>query len=103
MSAAGFDSLAVADDLEAHGFKRDQARALANAIRSGQGELATKTDLTALESRLTNKLAALESRLTNEHATLESRLTDKLASQQRWYVGLLFAVAGLAVAAMKLL
>ena len=35
-------------------------------------------------------------------AELESRLTDKMASRQRWYVGLPFVAAGLAVAAMKL-
>ncbi len=81
MSVSGFDTLAVAEDLEAHGFGREQAKALANAIRSGQGDLVTKADL----------------------AALESRLTDKLASQQRWYVGLPFAAAGLAVAAMKLI
>ena len=50
-------------------------------MRSVQGELVTKGDL----------------------AALETRLTDKLASQQRWYVGLLFVAAGLAVAAMKLI
>ena len=81
MSTAGFDTLAIAEDLEAHGFQREQAKALANAMRSVQGDLVTKGDL----------------------AALETRLTDKLASQQRWYVGLLFVAAGLAVAAMKLI
>ena len=85
MNATGFDTLAIAEDLEAHGFKREQAKALANAMRSVQGDLVTKGDLVALLN------------------ALETRLTDKLASQQRWYVGLLFAAAGLAVAAIKLL
>lgn len=81
MNATGFDTLAIAEDLEAHGFRREQAKALANAMRSVQGDLVTKGDL----------------------AALETRLTDKLASQQRLYVGLLFVAAGLAVAAIKLL
>ena len=81
MNATGVDTLAIAEDLEAHGFQREQAKALANAMRSVQGDLVTKGDL----------------------AALEARLTDKLAVQQRWYVGLLFVAAGLAVAATKLL
>lgn len=89
---AAFDTLAVAEDLEAHGFERDQAKALANAIRSVQGGLATKADLEGVKGAIKGEIARLE-----------TRLVDKLASQQRWYVGLLFAAAVLAVAAVKLI
>ena len=40
-----FDTLTAARDLEAAGFDRSQAEALAKAIRDGQGELATKADI----------------------------------------------------------
>ena len=43
MSAA-FDMLAVARDLEQAGMDRAQAAAVAGAIRTGQGELATRGD-----------------------------------------------------------
>jgi len=46
---------------------------------------------------------ATKAGLGRELAGMESHLTDKLASQQRWYVGLLFVAAGLAVAAVKLI
>lgn len=38
-------------NLEAAGFDRVQAEALAAAIRNGQGDLATKTDIAQLDSR----------------------------------------------------
>ena len=38
--------------LEAAGFDRVQAEALAAAIRNGQGDLATKIDIAQLDSRL---------------------------------------------------
>ena len=61
-----FDTLTAARDLEAAGFDRSQAEALAKAIRDGQGELATKADIARLDSRLDvlhSRLDALESRL----------------------------------------
>ena len=49
---ATFDTLAAARDMERAGLKREAAEAVAGAIRAGQGELATKADLTALEARM---------------------------------------------------
>lgn len=80
MSTSRFDTLAIAEGLEAQGFQCEQAKAPANAIWTVRGDLVTKGDLSALESRLMNKLA----------------------SRQRWCVGLPFVAAGLTVAAMKL-
>ena len=50
MNGATFDTLSAARDLEAAGFNRAQAEALAAAIRNSQGELATKTDIGILKS-----------------------------------------------------
>ena len=49
MSAA-FDTLAAARDMENAGLDRPAAEAVAEAIRAGQGELATKADLAAVRS-----------------------------------------------------
>ena len=52
MNGTTFDTLSAARDLEAAGFDRVQAEALAAAIRNGQGDLATKIDIAQLDSRL---------------------------------------------------
>ena len=52
MNGTTFDTLSAARDLEAAGFDRAQAEALAAAIRNGQGDLATKIDIARVDSRL---------------------------------------------------
>ena len=47
MTATAFDTLAAARDLEKAGMDRAQAEAVAGAIRAGQGDLASKSDLRA--------------------------------------------------------
>ena len=49
---ATFDTLAAARNMEDAGLPREAAEAVAGAIRNGQGELATKADLAALEARM---------------------------------------------------
>ena len=52
MASAAFDTLAAARKLESAGMDRNQAEAVAGVIRAGQGELATKSDLAALQQEL---------------------------------------------------
>ena len=63
--AEAIDTLKIADDLEASGLERQQAKEIAQAVRHGRGDLVTKSDLDAglagFESRMTQQLA--------EHAT----------------------------------
>ena len=63
MAEAAFDTLAAARALKNAGVKSEHAEAIANAVReaanAGREELATKSDLAALELRLTNKLYAV--------------------------------------------
>jgi len=47
-----FDTLTAARDLEAAGMSRDQAEAVAKAIRNGQGDLVTRSDLLSTETGL---------------------------------------------------
>ena len=78
MTAGTFDTLTAARELAEAGMERRQAEAVAAAIRAGQGDLATRADLAALEARL------------------EARLT--------WRIVLIAgAQAGLIVALLKLL
>ena len=60
---SAFDTLKVARELEASGFERKQAEAVATAIRSGQGDLVTKealeSALTKLENRLTLRMLGI--------------------------------------------
>ena len=49
---AAFDTLTAARDLAAAGMDRPQAEAVAGAIRAGQGDLATRTDLDGLAGRI---------------------------------------------------
>ena len=85
MNGTTFDTLSAARDLEAAGFDRVQAEALAAAIRSGQGDLATKIDIAQLDSRVKQ---------------LDSRL-----NMLQWVAGIQSAVtlATFAIVAAKLL
>ena len=56
MDSATFDTLTAAHTLEAAGIERGHAEAIAHAIRNGQGDLATKADITAVKADVTTKL-----------------------------------------------
>ena len=53
MDSATFDTLTAAHTLEAAGIERGHAEAIAHAIRNGQGDLATKVDITAVKADIT--------------------------------------------------
>ena len=67
MSATTFNPLETAHDLEAAGFERHQAEAIAKAIGHGDERAATRTDLdtavTGLRSELRADLAGIEARM----------------------------------------
>ena len=63
MSATAFDTLSTARDLEAAGLERAQAQAIALALGRTREDAATRTDLAPLATKA--ELAALETRLTN--------------------------------------
>ena len=50
--ATSFDTLQAARDLEAAGLDRAQAEAIAQVVRQGHSEFATKADIAALKSDL---------------------------------------------------
>lgn len=55
-----FDTLSTARALKEVGFEERQAEAIAEAIRSIQGELATKADITTLRTEIKTELAAVK-------------------------------------------
>lgn len=59
-----FDSLAVEDELEAAGFEKSRAKAVASAVRDSRAELATGADLGALRAEFKTGIAILETRPT---------------------------------------
>ena len=59
-----FDSLAVEEELEAAGFEKSRAKAVASVVRDGRAGLATGADLGALRAELETDIANLETRLT---------------------------------------
>ena len=62
MADAAFDALQAADDLEAAGIDRKQAKAIAAVVRSVQGDLATKTGLLTVKADLRAEISAAEMR-----------------------------------------
>ena len=93
MSAAAFDTLTTARELEAAGIERRQAEAIAEGMRRAAGAdreaLATKADLDA-------DLAALETRLRADLATKAD--LETLRSELRWMLAFQAALI-LAIAA----
>ena len=50
--AAAFDTLSAAKELQAAGFEQAQAEAVAQIVRAGQGDLATKHDLAGVHTQM---------------------------------------------------
>ncbi|MDE0240082.1 MAG: DUF1640 domain-containing protein [bacterium] len=89
---AAFDTLAAARDLEKAGMDRTQAEAVANVVRAGQGELATKAGVDALREATRADLATVRGDLETALSAFEARLTWRLV-----------IAAGVIVAAVKLI
>ena len=85
-----FDTLAAARDLEKAGMDRMQAEAVANVVRAGQGELATRADVDALREATRADLDALENRIM-------AALYRALWMQAAGIVGAIIALAGVAL------
>ncbi len=104
--AAAFDTLAAARRMEEAGMKREQAEAVAEAVRSaaesGREELATKTDLAGVKAELKADLAELKVELKADSAALKVELLDRMQSGERRMYAAVFGVGGLLFAALKL-
>ena len=94
MSVTTFDSLDVIRDLEEAGVERAQAEIIARAVRSAsmadRKELATKSDISAMEV----KFAALETKFSEFKADISATINKVILAQ--------IAVAAALFAALKL-
>jgi hypothetical protein len=94
-----FDSRAYAKRLKKAGIKRKQIRAHVEAInRYLPPDLATQTDIEALEHSTNADLLALERRLTS----MEQRLELPFQSTQLHALGIMAATLGILIALRKL-
>lgn len=96
---AAFDTLTAARRMEEAGMKREQAEAVAEAVRTAADadleHLATKADLAMLK-------ADLEGNLESGLAALRADLVDRMQSGGRRMYAAVFGVGGLLFAALKL-
>ena len=77
------NTLSIARDLSEAGIERPHAEAIANAMGTRQGDVATKDFVHAEISAVRAEISALEARLV------------------RWIVGTVFAASGLLFAALR--
>jgi len=91
MTTSTFGTLTAARELEAAGVERRQAEAIAKTVRNGQGELATKADIAALENTTNASIAALKS----DVATLKWITSIQGAISLATFVAVLFLTARL--------
>ena len=96
MAATAFNPLKAAQDLEAAGFERRQAEAIARVVNQSDERAATKADLDAFATTFRSELRAVNSRVD----ALNSRI-----SALQWVVGIQSAItlATFAIVAAKLL
>ena len=100
--ASAFDTLQAAKQLEGCGFKREQAEAVAAVVQSAQGDLATKTDLSAAEAALKTDLSAAEAALKTDLSATEAVLkTDLSATEAALKADLKASEANLKVEMLK--
>ena len=83
MTTLTFDTLAYVKTLREAGFEERQAEAqataLATVLKSGAAELATKDDLTRLESKIDARLNLMEERTEGRFKLLQWMLAFNLA------------------------
>ena len=110
-----FDSHRFVRNLTASGFTERQAEALANEhVQLLNGNLATKTDLASVQTKLETKLAGvktdlasvqtnLEAKLAGVKADLEVKIANVQANLLKWMFAALIAQASVVVTLIKLL
>lgn len=84
---AMINTLSIARDLSEAGIERPHAEAIANAMGTQQGDVATKDFVHA-------EISAVRAEIRAEISELEARLV-------RWIVGTVFAASGLLFAALR--
>ena len=77
--AQAFDTLSAARELEASGFNREQAEAIAAIVRAGQGDLATKADIRQVREQLERSREQLEHKIEVANTQLRGEVKQDIA------------------------
>ena len=80
MALAAFDTLKVSKDLQQAGIQESHAEAIALAVKQGQGDLATKQDITLLKSEIKSDIGRLRTEIKSDIG----RLRTELRSDNVW-------------------
>ena len=93
MNAVPFDTLKMAQRLEAAGFGRSQATGASEALAEALvgADLATKGDIAALRTELKGDIAALRTELVSAAELLRRDMTIKLGGMMIIATGILLA------------
>ena len=104
--AAAFNPLEAAKDLEAAGFERRQAEAIAKVVNHRDERAATKADLDTVATALRSEFDTLRPDLDTVATTLcsEIRAVSSRISTLQWVIGIqsAFTLATFAIVAAKL-
>ena len=113
--AIAFDTHRFVKNLTQNGFTEKQAEALANEqVQLLNSNLATKTDILAIQARIETVQAELQARIETVQAELQARIETVQAGLQadlqttkadllKWILTVIIAQGGLVVALIKLL
>ena len=98
-----FDTLSTARALKEAGLEERQAEAIAEAIREGQGDLATKTDIGTSRSEAKADLETFRTEVRAEFEKFRAEAKTDLERAVNRMLLAQIAVAGVLLAAIKLL
>ena len=88
MAVAAFDTLTVSKDLQQAGIQEKHAEAIALAVKQGQGDLATKQDITLLKADIDHLRTELKADI--DH--LKTELKTDIA-WMKWVLGVNLALS----------
>jgi len=113
MAVVAFDTLKLADKLQAGGFTAEQARTAASAFAEAVSgaDLATKADLNTVEAGLKAEIAAFRAEVkaeitalrTESKADLKAGLAETKSDVLRWMFAAMAAQTALIVGLVKLI
>ena len=102
--AIAFDTHRFVKNLTQSGFTEKQAEALANEqVNLLNSNLATKTDMLAIQAGIDTTKASLQARIETVHAELQAGIETTKADLLKWILTAIIAQGGLVVALIKLL
>ena len=97
------DTLAVAQEMTAGGIDRDQAEAIANAMRkvAEQGDHVTADQFKAGQAEMRAEIANLDTRLSTQISEVRTEIASLETRLIRWMVGTVLATAALTVGILR--